>query len=322
METKANHVWVGAITLGLLALIAAVILWIARLNESGRHEYDIFFKQSVDGLSKGSAVNFSGVPVGQVSHIELWKKDPGFVRVRIAVEQDVPIRVGTTATIQGSFTGVSTIQLEGATKDAPELTCEGEEAKAACPEGVPVIPTKRGGLGELLNSAPVLLERLATLTERLTLVFSDKNLAALENILANTDRMTGGLADSTPQFRATMAELQATLIDARKALIAFETTTMATNETLNGEGKAMLVQFRQSLKSIEVVANQLNGLVGDSRPAAKQLQATTLPQAEAAIRDLRASTKALRDLTEKLNNEGAGSLLGGQRLPDYKPGRN
>ena len=185
-----------------------------------------------------------------------------------------------------------------------------------------MIPTKRGGLGELLNSAPVLLERLATLTERLTLVFSDKNLAALENILANTDRMTGGLADSTPQFRATMAELQGTLIDARKALIAFETTTMATNETLNGEGKAMLVQFRQSLKSIEVVANQLNGLVGDSRPAAKQLQATTLPQAEAAIRDLRASTKALRDLTEKLNNEGAGSLLGGQRLPDYKPGRN
>ena len=322
METKANHVWVGAITLALLALVAAVILWIARLNEGGRHEYDIFFKQAVDGLSKGSAVNFSGVPVGQVNQIELWSKDPSFVRVRIAVEPDVPIRVGTTATIQGSFTGVSTIQLEGASKDAPELTCEGEAAKAACPEGVPVIPTKRGGLGELLNSAPVLLERLATLTERLTLVFSDKNLASLESILANTDRMTGGLADSTPQFRATMAELQGTLIDARKALIAFETTTMATNETLNGEGKAMLVQFRQSLKSIEVVANQLNGLVGDSRPAAKQLQATTLPQAEAAIRDLRASTKALRDLTEKLNNEGAGSLLGGQRLPDYKPGRN
>jgi phospholipid/cholesterol/gamma-HCH transport system substrate-binding protein len=321
METKANHVWVGAVTLGLLALIAGVILWVARLNEGSRHEYDIFFKQSVDGLSKGSAVNFSGVPVGQVTEIELWKKDPGFVRVRIAVEKGVPIRVGTTATMQGSFTGVSIVQLEGASKDAPELTCKGEAAAAACPEGVPVIPTKRGGLGELLNSAPVLLERLATLTERLTLVFSDKNLAALNGILSNTNQMTGDLATVTPQFRATMAELQLTLVDARKALAAFELTTMETNQTLNGEGRAMLVQFRQSLKSIEVVANHLGGLVSDTRPAAKHLQTSTLPQAEAAIRDLRASTKALRDLTEKINTDGAGSLLSGQKLPDYKPER-
>jgi len=321
METRANHVWVGAVTLGLLALIAAAILWIARLNDGSRHEFDIFFKQSVDGLSKGSSVTFSGVPVGQVSQIELWPKDPSFVRVRISVENDVPIRLGTTATIQGSFTGVSNIQLEGASKDAPELTCKGEQAQA-CPEGVPVIPTKRGGLGELLNSAPVLLERLATLTERLTLVFSDKNQASLERILANTDRLTGGLADASPQIKGTLAELQLTLIEARRTLAAFEATATETNATLNGEGKAMLGQFRQSLKSIEVAADNLNGLLGDSRPAARQLHSNTLPQAEAAIRDLRASTKALRDLTEKINNEGAGSLLGGQKLPDYKPKGN
>ena len=41
-----------------------------------------------------------------------------------------------------------------------------------CPYGVPVIPTKPGGLGALLNSAPKLLERLSTLTERLTELLS------------------------------------------------------------------------------------------------------------------------------------------------------
>jgi phospholipid/cholesterol/gamma-HCH transport system substrate-binding protein len=321
METRANHVWVGAVTLALLAVIAAAILWVARLNEGNKHEYDIFFKQSVDGLSKGSSVAFQGVTVGQVKEIELWPKDPSFVRVRIAVEKDTPIRLGTTATMQGSFTGVSNIQLEGANKGAPMLTCKGEAA-AACPEGVPVIPTKRGGIGELLNSAPVLLERLATLTERLTLVFSDKNLAAFDGIMANTNRMTGSMADATPQFRATLAELQLTLADARRALAGFETVAATTNDVLNGETRQMVVQFRQSLKSIEVAANNLNGLIGDTRPAATQLRANTLPQAEAAIRDLRASTRALRDLTEKVNDGGAGSLLGGQRLPDYKPKGN
>ena len=317
METRANHVWVGAVTLALLAVVVVTILWIARLSEGNKHEYDVFFKQSVDGLSKGSSVSFQGVAVGQVKEIELWAKDPSFVRVRIAVDKGTPIRIGTTATMQGSFTGVSNVQLEGANKEAPELTCKGELA-SACPEGVPVIPTKRGGLGELLNSAPVLLERLATLTERLTLVFSDKNQASLERILANTDRLSGGLADSAPQFRATMAELELTLAEARKALTTFEATTGTANDVLNGEGRQMIAQFRKTLRSVEKTSDNLDQLVGDVSPAAKQLQETTLPQAEAAIRDLRASTKALRDLTEKVNNDGAGSLLGGQPLPDYK----
>ena len=132
METRANHVWVGAVTLALLAMVAAFIIWIARLNEGDQQRFDIFFKQSVDGLSQGSKVSYAGVPVGTIEQIELWKKDPSFVRVRIGVKKDVPITVGTTATIQGSFTGPSDIQLDGAIKGAPPITESG-------PEGVPVI---------------------------------------------------------------------------------------------------------------------------------------------------------------------------------------
>lgn len=312
METRANHVWVGTVTLVLIALLAAFIIWIARLGQTNQQEYDVFFKQSVDGLSKGSAVSFSGVPVGQVETIELWKKDPSFVRVRISLGDDVPVLLGTTATIQSGFTGVSNVQLEGAVRGAPPLTEKG-------PEGVPVIPTKRGGLGELLNSAPVLLERLATLTERMTTVFSDKNQQSIENILSNTDRLTGQLANSSPELQRTMVELQKTLLDAQTALKTFEQVAANTDATLNGEGKQMLQQFRVSLKSIERTSDTLNATLADARPAARQLNETTLPQAEAAIRDLRATTRALRDLTEKVNDQGAAALLGGDKLPEYKP---
>ena len=136
METRANHVWVGAVTLVLLAMLAAFIIWLARLGQGDQKEYDIFFKQSVAGLAKGSEVNFAGVPVGQVSQIVLWDKDPEFVRVRIKIEEDVPILVGTTATIQSSFTGVSTILLDGARRGRPPISCE----TTACTEGVPIIP--------------------------------------------------------------------------------------------------------------------------------------------------------------------------------------
>ena len=320
METRANHVWVGAITLALLAALALFFVWLAGINKGEQDEYDIFFKQSVAGLAKGSEVSFAGVPSGQVSLIELWKKDPGFVRVRIKVDEDTPILVGTTATIQGSFTGVSTILLDGARRGAPPITCDGDGVgKTACPEGVPVIPTKPGGLGELLANAPLLLERLATLTERLTMMLSDKNQASISGILDNTNRMTADLAQATPQVQRTLSELQVTLREASEALDQFEKVMGSTDKLLNNEGQSLAAQLRTTLKSADSAAQSLSATLNDARPAARQLSESTLPTAEATLKDLRETSRALRAVTEKTESQGAGGLIGGQKLPDYKP---
>lgn len=312
METRANHVWVGVVTLVLMAALAAFIIWIARLNAGEQNEYDVYFKQSVDGLAKGSEVTFSGVPAGQVRQIKLWEKDPEFVRVRISIDDKIPILQGTTATIQGSFTGVSKIQLDGAVRGAPPITELG-------PNGAPVIPTKPGGLGEILSNAPLLLERLATLTERLTLVLSDKNQESLEGILANTEKMTGDLAKASPQVERTMAELQATLRQASYSLAAFEKVLGSTDKLLNDEGDSLASQLRDTLASAKKAADALEGTLKDAQPATRQLSQSTLPAAEAALQDLRATSKALRKVTEQLENQGAGSLLKGQALPEYEP---
>ena len=59
--------------------------------------------------------------------------------------------------------------------------------------------------------------------------------------------------------------------------------------------------------------------MNDARPAAREMTQTTLPAANAAIQDLRRTSESLRVLTEKLESQGAGSLIGGGKLPDYKP---
>ncbi|WP_095012780.1 MlaD family protein [Tsuneonella mangrovi] len=315
METRANHIWVGAVTLFLLAAVAVFFVWLAGINKGSQKDYDIFFKQSVAGLAKGSEVSFAGVPSGQVSQIQLWHKDPEFVRVRIKIDDDVPILVGTTATIQGSFTGVSTILLDGARNGAPPIDCD----TTACPEGVPVIPPKPGGFSELLANAPLLLERLATLTERLTELLSDKNQASIAGILANTNKMSADLASATPDVKRTLAELQVTLRQGSEALDSFQTVMNSTNNLVNKDGENLADQLRKTLKSADEASKALTATLNDTQPAARELSESTLPAADATLQDLRKTSKALREMTEQLKQQGAGSLISGKQLPDYKP---
>ena len=312
METRANHVWVGAVTLVLLAALAVFIVWLAGWGASDRKQYDIFFPQAVEGLTEGSQVSFAGVPVGKVDDMNLWEKDPQFVQVRISVDNEVPILRGTTATVLGSFTGVSTIQLDGARRGQPPITRPGRD-------GVPEIQPKAGGLGAILSSAPQLLENLSNLTERLTEVLNPRNQRSIEGILANTDRMTGELADAAPKIEAVLGELELTLAQATETLDQFETTLGTTDRLLNRDGASTMQELRRTLTAARGAAEALEVAMNDVRPAARQMSESTLPAAEAALRDLRKTTAALREVTESLETGGAGSLLGGQKLPDYKP---
>jgi len=314
METRANHVWVGAVTLFLLAALAAFIVWVAGLSGRTQKEYDIFFQQSVDGLAVGSAVTFAGVPAGDVAEIELWEKDPEFVRVRIRVAKNIPILIGTQATIQSSFTGTSKIQLDGAKTGRPEITCE----NTACLADRPQIQAKPGGLGEILANAPLLLERLATLTDRMTQVLSDENQASIAGILKNTERLTDHVADASPQIQATLTELQATLRQASSSLAAFEGTMGSADNLLKKDGNALANQLKETLQSAKLAADSLQATLNDARPGARQLSESTLPSIEATMRELRGATEALKKVTEKLDDEGAGALLKGNSLPDYK----
>ena len=93
----------------------------------------------------------------------------------------------------------------------------------------------------------------------------------------------------------------------------------STDTLINEEGKSMAVQLRETLKSANAAALSLSKTLDSAEPAARRLNTETLPAAEASLRELRAASKALRDVTEKIENQGAGSIIKGQSLPDYEP---
>jgi phospholipid/cholesterol/gamma-HCH transport system substrate-binding protein len=313
METRSNHVLVGGVVLALLVALLAFIVWLAGFNTASILRYDIFFKTSVDGLAKGSPVNFSGVPVGKIEEIKLMPESPEFVRVRIAVDNDTPILQGTTATIAGvGFTGVSQVNLDGAVKGAPPISEAG-------PYGVPVIPTKPGALGELLNSAPELLQRISTLTERLTELLSDKNQKSITGILAHVDKLSGDLANRGPEIAAAIVQLKATMEQAGLAAERVGNLAETTNGMIASDVKPAMANLNKATIAAQHTLESLDAAVTDARPGIKAFSTQTVPQINQLARNLAEMSESLNAISSKLDRGGVGGVLGGSKLPDYKP---
>ncbi len=313
METRSNHILVGGVVLAMLAAVLAFIIWLSQVPGEENKQYDIFFRQAVDGLARGSAVTFSGVPVGQVASINLEPRTPEFVRVRIAVRNDTPILQGTTATIQGvGFTGVSQIQLDGAARGAPPIAQEG-------PYGVPVIPAKPGGLAGLLSSAPQLLERVTTLTERLTELLSDRNQASIAAILENVQEISRSVAERSPEIAATLAEARVAIRQAGNAADRFGRLAESSDRMLNQQGRPLINDLRNTIRAAESSLANVDAVMNDARPGVQALTKQTIPEVGQLVRDLRETTDSLREVTQRVEREGALSIVGTPKVPEYNP---
>jgi len=335
METRSNHILVGGIVLALLAALLVFIVWLSQVSGDDQNRYDIFFQQSVEGLAKGSAVTYSGVPVGSIETIQLEPDNPDLVRVRIAVRDTTPVLQGTTASIRGvGFTGVSQIQLDPPAPDPNRrqrpvpLTCPPTTPSPQCPYGVPRIQPRAGGLGALLNSAPELLDRVSTLTLRLTELLSDRNQASIAAILDNVEAMSRSLAERSPEIAATLAEARVTMRQVGAQMERFgqlaDSSNRLVNSTdrlMNQDARPLINDLRHTLRSAESTMRNIDALVGDARPGAQAFTNQTLPEVGALVRDLRQTSQSLRQITERLQQRGVGGLIGGEQLPDYQPGR-
>lgn len=325
MENRSNHVLVGAVVLALLVAVLGFVLWLSQGTGEKKKEYDIFFGTAVDGLLRGSAVTFSGVPVGEIKSINLEPRTPQFIRVRISVEETAPILIGTTATINSvGFTGPTQIQLEpaerekGKTPSSRPIICPERNVESQCPYGVPVIPTKAGGLGALLNTAPELLERVSALTARLTELLGDRNQESIAGILANTQVISSNLAARSDEIAATMAEAQTAIRQTGVAVERMGQLADTSNSILQQDTKPLINDLRHTVRAAEASMKNLDAAVTDVRPGLQAFSKQTIPEIGQLTRDLREMSDALSSVAQRLDQQGVGGIIGGQTLPDYK----
>ena len=92
-----------------------------------------------------------------------------------------------------------------------------------------------------------------------------------------------------------------------------------TDAMLNEEGKPLMADLRKSVQSATRSIDTLDKTIGAAQPGVEAFSTQTMPEVNQLVRDLREMSRAFRGVAEKLDQQGAGSLVGSPKLPDYKP---
>ncbi len=247
-------------------IFAAAILWLAgsrflRPVDS----YQILFDQSVSGLLPGAAVEYQGVMVGKVESVQLTRDVPPHAAVIVALQPGTPVRTDTSAHLIGSLvTGIRLIELSGGSATAPPLELGG------------TIPVSGGEFEEFRDRASAIAERLLnTLTRIEQDLLSPENRVAISTFLKNASHLSETLSASfdevsTPETRMSLK----TMVDnLAKAAEGIKSATDAINDIKGdfySEGRAAIVQFRQTAAVTENLADDVRKLTQHADELIKQ----------------------------------------------------
>lgn len=304
MEIKANHVLIGAFTLATVLAAFVFLVWLGQFSFEQRFDdYEVVFEGGVSGLGVASEVRYSGIKVGEVTDVRLDPNDPRRVRVKIRLSANTPVKEDTVASIDaGILTGVGVVQLSGGSPESKPRVAEPDQE-------YPVIPARLTGIQELAETAPNLLASAASFLARGNALLSDRNRAAVAETLDNVRSFSQRLDAVMEKIESASSRLDSITANVDK-LVA---------DTSRQIGPA-LASVEAAGKNIAEVAQDLDKMISDVRPAFRDFARGGLTAFTAFIQEARQLTATLERTFSKIESD-PGGFLTGTDAPEYKGGK-
>lgn len=312
METRAHHVLIGLVTVLVVAGAMLFGLWLAKSSvDSTFKDYEVAFNEAVTGLSKGSAVQYSGIKVGDVISLRLDPNDPRRVLAQIRLSAETPIKQDTQAklTLTG-VTGTSLIQLSGGTPQSPPL--EGKGGR------LPVIVASPSPIARLLNNSSDLVTNINLLLHNANRLFSEENATRLGATLANLEQTTGAIAGQRDDIRLAIQQMAQVGKQAGAALEQTSQLMRNANSLLGSDGKQIVNSADQAMQSLARSTATIDALLTDNREAITS-GAQGFNELAPAIRELRDTLTALKGISQRLEANPSGYLLGRDKNKEFTP---
>ena len=256
-------------------------------------------------------MQYSGIKVGDVVTLRLDPKDPRRVLARIRLGGDTPIKEDTQAKLAlTGITGTSIIQLSGGTPQSPTLKGKGGD--------LPTIVASPSPIARLLNDSNDLMAGVNVLMHNANQMFSAENVERISKTLEHLEQTTGTIADQRGDIRQAMQQLASVGKQAGAMLEQTSALMRNANGLLNDQGKQMFGSAEQAMKSLEQSSATINTLLTrnqDSLNSGMQGLNGLAP----AVRELRDTLTSLRAISQRLEANPSGYLLGNDKNKEFTP---
>jgi paraquat-inducible protein B len=332
MSARANPVRIGGFVVGAVVLVVGglIVFGGGQLFESTT-SYVAYFEGSVNGLQAGAPVSVRGVPIGQVTSVEV-EYDPNNQDVRIPVYFE---------TVRGTIRLVDPSP-ELSAADIPEqiskLIDRGLRARLAPLSFVtgqlyvelaflPDTPDQRVGSDPDLIEIPTAPSQFEVLETRLeSLLGTGRDEAGVRGIadrinellsndnLAEIHRMLTNLADFSSALGASKGDVTAILADIRQTLARLDEIAGSVERLTAGGGSVdgLITDLSGASSAITRVADQINNAVAENRPGIENFTDGTLYDVDGLVLDLEELARKLNRIADQLERDPSGFLFGGE----------
>jgi phospholipid/cholesterol/gamma-HCH transport system substrate-binding protein len=267
---------VGIFMLIILAILGYFVLKIEDIhpNRKGTKVVTAVF-DSVAGLDNKSKVRVAGVPIGDVTDIQL--RGDGKAVLTMSIDSDIQLRKGAFARVVAlGLLGEKYVEIVPGPTSMPELA-----------QGTTLQGSQPASIDDVTNQISAIATDVKAITASLrTAVAGPQGEQKLQEIVENVRQITEQVRDLVATNRT---NVDATLVNAREITSQLRT------------------EIPQLASSIEKVANTLNGTVGENRQDVKQV----VENLRKLSTDLKATTENLNAITGQVRSgEGTvGKLL-------------
>jgi phospholipid/cholesterol/gamma-HCH transport system substrate-binding protein len=289
METRANYIIVGVVTLAVLLASFGFVYWIARFGDTSNSvQLEVRIPGSVTGLSVGSQVLFNGIKVGDVRRLIIDAQNPKGIVAITEVNIDTPVTSSTKATLgfQG-LTGQAYIELKGGDPGGENIL-----VKAAETGDLAVIEADPGAVNNLIDRA----QNIATSAESVLAGlqgFVNDNRQPLTQTVNNAAKFSEALANNSDELDSFLANVGALSKTLQGVSVRLESTLTAAEDLLKSVDRQKVDRI---LANAEKVSDDLAASSGDVRKVAQSAEVAVRNVSDLAVK----ATKTLEGIDKTL----------------------
>ncbi len=282
MVTKAQKFRLGIFFSVFSVLLIGLIVMVVgnKLMEKQDIYYIHYTDTSVGGLKIGGAVNYHGIDIGRVDHIDIARDNVQKVVVTVSINAGTPIKQDVLATLSPvGITGLMKIELIGGTNESPLLK-PGD-----------VITSGKSTLANLSGKADIIADKVELALNNIIQMTNSDNRKKLSDILTNADTL---LAQNKVSITNSLTNLDS--VTYYLADVARNTRKITSRiDTLLASGKIDSILANTQMVTADLAAADLSKLLDDLN--------TTINEAQSTIQDVDITVlNSRQDLWDTINS--------------------